>query len=295
MKMTLDCIPCFVRQAADAVKMSVSSNEERNQLMRNVLQWIGDVDLEQSPPAISQIIHRRVRELLPMADPYRAAKDSHNALAAALIPAIRRRIGDSFDPLTMAVRYAITGNIIDLGAKNNVGYGDIYAELQSAPIQPIFGDMTSFKKAISEAQTILYLADNAGEIFFDRLLIERFTGAKVILAVRGAPVINDATYADAQIAGLADIADIIDNGSDAPGTILSDCSAEFCRCFDEADMIIAKGQGNFESLSDESRDIFFLFRTKCLVISRHSGFSVGTYVAANRFGCRAISTERGVQ
>lgn len=295
MKSSIDCIPCFMRQAADAVRMSTSSDEERKRLMRAVLEWMGDIDLDSSPPAAAQMIHRRLRSFLPVMDPYRLAKDEQNDLAARLAPAIRRRIKESFDPLTMAVRYAITGNIIDLGAKNNVGFGEIYEELQSAPIQPIFGDMAAFKKAVAEAKSILYLADNAGEIFFDRLLIEQLTSARVTLAVRGMPVINDATRADAFATGLDEIAEIIDNGSDAPGTILSDCNDEFRKRFDEADMIIAKGQGNFEGLSDESRDIYFLFRTKCPVISRHSGFSVGTYVAANRFGPRDIYTKRGVQ
>lgn len=263
--------------------------------MRTILEWMGDMDLDASPPAAVQMIHRRLRGLLPTNDPYRAAKARQNDLAARLIPSIRRRISESFDPLTMAVRYAITGNIIDLGAKNNLGWGDIYAELQSAPIQPIFGNMEAFGQATAKARTILYLADNAGEIFFDRLLIELLTNARVTLAVRGMPVINDATREDAFATGLDEIAEIIDNGSDAPGTILSDCNAEFRKHFDEADLIIAKGQGNFESLSDESRDIFFLFRTKCPVISRHSGFSVGTYVATNRSGCRDSSTEGGVQ
>ncbi len=270
------------------------SEGERARLVRRILQWIAKVDLDQSPPAISQIINRQVRGLLVMADPYRAAKDSHNALAEALIPSIRRRIAASFDPLTMAVRYAITGNIIDLGAKNGIGYGEIYEELQSAPLQPLFGDMEAFKKACGQAQTILYLTDNAGEIFFDRLLIEKLPGAKITLAVRGAPIINDATRTDALAANLEDLVEIIDNGSDAPRTILNDCSAEFRRHFDEADMVIAKGQGNFESLSDEPRNIFFLFRTKCPVISLHSGFSVGSYVATNRPHHRDIFAERGI-
>jgi damage-control phosphatase, subfamily I len=295
MKTSLECIPCFVRQAVDAVKMSVSSDDERQRLMRNVLQWLRELDMHQSPPAISQIINRRVREILATDDPYRAAKDSHNALAAALIPAIRRRIRESFDPLTMALRYAITGNIIDLGAKNGVGCGDIYAELQSAHMQPLWGDMVAFDKAAASAQTILYLADNAGEIFFDRLLIEQLQGSKVTLAVRGAPVINDATRADALEAGLEGLVNIIDNGSDAPGTLLGDCSAEFRRRFDEADMIIAKGQGNFESLSGEPRNIFFLFRVKCPVVSLHSGFPAGTYVATDRFGQRNTSDRKGIQ
>lgn len=281
MNMCLDCIPCFVRQAADAVRMSVSSEEEQSRLMHSVLAWLGGMDLNQTPPAASQMIHRRLRALLPEGDPYRAAKDRHNSLAASLMPSIRRRIAASFDPLAMAVRYAITGNIIDLGAKNSVGIGEIYAELQSAPMQPVFGDLEDLKKASLKARNILYLADNAGEIFFDRLLIEQLAGARVTLAVRGKPVINDATRFDAHAAGLEDIAEIIDNGSDAPGTILDDCSEDFRRRFDEAELIIAKGQGNYESLSSATRDIFFLFRTKCPVISRHSGFSVGTFVASN--------------
>ena len=290
MKMSLDCIPCFVRQAADAVRMSALSDEERKNLMHHVLRWLGDVDFNQTPPAAAQIIHRRLRELLPIDDPYRESKDRQNEMASRLIDTVRKNILSSSDPIIMAVRYAITGNIIDLGAKNNIGYGEIYEELQKASIQPIFGNFDTFRKAILKAKTILYLADNAGEIYFDRLLIEQFTNARVTLAVRGAPVINDATLLDAQAADIAQIADVIDNGSDAPGTILEDCNAEFRRLFDEVDMVIAKGQGNFESLSDEPREIFFLFRTKCPVISLHSGFCVGTYVATNHFAATHSSS-----
>jgi len=282
MNMCLDCIPCFVRQAVDAVRLSGAPEEEQNRLMQRILQWLADIDLRLPPPAASQRIHRRLRALLPTDDPYFASKKHHNDLAARLVPSIRRRIAASHDPLAMAVRYAITGNIIDLGAKNNVGFGEIYSELQSAPMQPVFGDLNVFKEKLLRAQTILYLADNAGEIFFDRLLIEQLVHAKVTLAVRGAPVLNDATRSDARQARIDEIAQIIDNGSDAPGTLLDDCTEDFRRRFDEADLIIAKGQGNYESLSEAHREVFFLFRTKCPVISRHSGFSMGTYVAANR-------------
>lgn len=282
MKSSIDCIPCFVRQAADAVSFAAPKDEDRKRLMRIVLEWASHIDFDLSPPAAVQMIHRQLRALTPAEDPYRAAKDRQNDLAARLMPSVRKRILASFDPLDMAVRYAITGNILDLGAKNNLGMGDIYAEFQSASIQPVFGDMAALKKAVSCAKNILYLADNAGEIFFDRLLIEQLGGKSVTLAVRGAPVINDATREDALAAGLDEIVKIIDNGSDAPGTILSDCGDEFRRCFDEADLIIAKGQGNFESLSDEPRDIFYLFRVKCPIISRHAGFPVGSYVAASR-------------
>ena len=280
MNPSLDCIPCYVRQAAQAVELAVTDDRRRKLLMRSVLQWLPELDFDAPPPVTAQMIHRRLRDILPGGDPYREAKDRQNSLAQRLMPAIRRRISESSDPLMMAMRYAITGNIIDLGAKNNLGFGDVYAELQSAPLQPVFGDPEAFKEAVQKARNILYLADNAGEIFFDRLLIERLGASKITLAVRGRPVINDATLPDALAAGLDELAVIVDNGSDAPGTILADCSAEFRGFFDRADMIIAKGQGNYESLTGVNRPIFFLFRTKCGVISRHSGYPVGTYVAA---------------
>jgi len=138
MKMSLDCIPCFVRQATDAVKMSALSGEDRKNLMHNVLQWLADLDLNQTPPAASQMIHRRLRELLSTDDPYRSAKHRQNEMAAALIPAIRKYIELSSDPFVMAVRYAITGNIIDLGAKNRIGCGEIYEELQNASMQALY-------------------------------------------------------------------------------------------------------------------------------------------------------------
>jgi len=117
MKMSMDCIPCFVRQAADTVKMSDLSDEEQKRLMQNVLQWISELDFNETPPAVSQSIHRRLRFILPTDDPYRTAKDLHNKMAAGLIPSIRQHINSSPDPLMMAVRYAISGNIIDLGSK----------------------------------------------------------------------------------------------------------------------------------------------------------------------------------
>jgi hypothetical protein len=292
MKMSLDCIPCFVRQATDAVKMSDLSDEEQKRLMQNVLQWIGEFDFNETPPAFSQSINRRLRSVLPTDDPYRTTKDMHNKMASSLIPSIRQHLKSSPDPLMMAVRYAISGNIIDLGSKSNISHEEIYAALQNTPLQPIYGDINAFKKAVQKAKNILYLADNAGEIFFDRLLIEQLSGKKITVAVRGAPIINDATIADARAAKIDDIAEIIDNGSDAPGTILDDCSSEFRRIFNEADVVIAKGQGNFESLSDEPREIFFLFKTKCPVISRHSGFCMGTYVLAHRFHGQYIPEAR---
>jgi len=164
---------------------------------------------------------------------------------------------------------------------------DVRRSISEALGAPPFPAQNEFRQAVAGARSILYLADNAGEIVFDRLLIEQLSPARVTLAVRRRPVINDATMADARSAGLHEIVEIVANGSDAPGTILEDCSQKFVRRFGAADLILAKGQGNFETLSDDPRNIFFLFKAKCLVIAAHAGQPVGSYVLARSPSNRA--------
>jgi len=137
------------------------------------------------------------------------------------------------------------------------------------------GAVHRLKVAVERAKEILYLGDNTGEIVLDRLLIEQMPREKLTYVVRGHPILNDALMEDAQIAGLTDLVEVIDNGSDAPGTILETCSEAFRGRFEQADLVIAKGQGNFESLGDTRRAVFFLLRPKCAVLARHLGCDLG--------------------
>ncbi|MBI9083539.1 MAG: DUF89 family protein [Desulfobacterales bacterium] len=280
MKTTLDCIPCFVRQALEAARMVSDDPTVHERIVREVLHWSSGMDLNQSPPVLAQRIHRRLREITGSTDPYLEAKARLNRMAMDLLPDLKAEIKSAPDPLAMAVRLAIAGNVIDLGAHGSVTEADVRRAVQQALEEPFSGNWDEFSQAVAQARSILYLADNAGEIVFDRLLIEQFSPERVTLAVRGAPVINDATLADARVAGLHEVVDIIDNGSDAPGTILEDCSPEFRLRFAAADMIIAKGQGNFETLSHVPGNIFFLFKAKCSVIANHVGLPLGTHVLA---------------
>jgi damage-control phosphatase, subfamily I len=284
MKTCIDCLPCFLRQALDAARMVSPEPVIHERIIREVVRWIGEMDLHESPPVTAQRIHRRLREITGVEDPYRAAKDHFNRMALSLLPELRIQIKAAPDPLNMAVRLAIAGNVIDMGAHSQVTEADVRESCSHALQEPFTGDMSAFRQSAAEARSILYLADNAGEIVFDRLLIEQLMPAPVTLAVRGAPVINDATLTDARAAGLHDIVEVIDNGSDAPGTILEDCSRDFNRRFIESDMIIAKGQGNFESLSEEKRSVYFLFKAKCPVIAADVGLPIGSHVLA-RTGC----------
>jgi uncharacterized protein with ATP-grasp and redox domains len=192
---------------------------------------------------------------------------------------LRESVRTSEDPLEAAIRLAIAGNIIDLGVKTLIKESDIEQIINNSLTTDFDSQqIQEFKNAISRAEKILYLADNAGEIVFDRLLIEQLPIEKITVVVKGSPVINDATMKDAVIAGLPRIVDVIDNGSDAPGTILESCSKSFRDRFDKADLVIAKGQGNYETLSDVDKNIFFVLKTKCPVIARDLGCEVGEMI-----------------
>ncbi len=278
MRTYAECIPCFLRQALEAARLATDDEAVHVDLLRRVLRLAADLDLTAPPPVMSLGIHRLVRETVGDGDPYRGAKRRFNALAAELLPDMEARVAAAADPFGAAVRAAIAGNVIDLGAKSGLTEDDIRAALGRCLEAPVVGTPAALRDAARAAGRILYLTDNAGEIVFDRLLIERLPTERVTVAVRGRPILNDATRADAEAAGLADLVEVIDNGSDAPGTVLAECSETFRARFDAADLVIAKGQGNFETLSDAPRPCAFILMAKCPVIARHLGCACGDLV-----------------
>ena len=279
MKTYFDCMPCFIRQALDAAKLATDDEQIHEQVVREVLRLASDLDMSQSPPAIGQQIHRLIRELVGEDDPYHRIKKRFNNLALKLYPELRKQIVGSQDRLETAIRLAIAGNIIDFGVNSSVDESDLHKAISESLVADFDNlHLESFRDAVGQAEDIFYLADNAGEIVFDRLLIEQLPYEKVTVVVKGKPVINDATMEDAGAAGLTRIVEVIDNGSDAPGTILESCSEEFRRRFADADLIIAKGQGNYETLSDVEKGMFFILKVKCPVIARHLGCEVGQMI-----------------
>ncbi len=276
MKTCLDCLPCIFRQTLDAARRVSGDPAFHEQVARQVATWIHDADLRESPPVMARRLHRYLRGLTGIADPYAEAKAKDNALALALLPELRERLAASGEPFALAVRLAIAGNLIDLGPKSDLTAEEVVSAVRHAEKEPFSGDIEALRLRAAEARTILYLADNAGEIVLDRLLIEALGPERVTVAVRGAPVINDATITDAQTAGLQDLVTVIANGSDVPGTVLAECSEAFREHFSRADLVISKGQGNFETLSEASRDICFLFKVKCPVIAMRVGLPLGT-------------------
>jgi hypothetical protein len=275
-------MPCFLRQALEAARFVSSDPAFHEEIVRSILQDAATLDLAKSPPAVAQQLHRRIRKTSGHTDPYRELKHSFNELALTLLPEIEKQIQNAADPFTTAVRYAIAGNVIDLGAKGSLSQDEVFQSIDRALSDPFVGNVEALHQAVNEAKQILYLTDNAGEIAFDRLLIDQLPIERVTVAVKGHPVLNDAVIEDAIQVGLTERVTVIDNGSDAPGTMLDDCSETFRDLFKAADVIISKGQGNFETLSDADQNIFFLFKVKCPVIANNCGYAVGTQVLLHK-------------
>ena len=286
MRTQLDCLPCFLRQTLEAARMVSPDPGVHRTLLRRVLGWTARMDLAAPPPAMGQRIHRHLRQLSGNSDPYRLAKRRQNRLALEMLPALREKVRRSADPLDLALRLAVAGNVIDLGVGAELDLEEVGKAIRRSLDRPLDYDRRRLEAMIHKAQSILYLADNAGEIVLDRLLLEQLPRGRVTLAVRGGPVINDATMVDARQAGITDICPVIDNGSDAPGTILKDCSPAFRREFRRAGLVIAKGQGNYETLNQSGKDIIFLFQAKCPVVAAKSGHPVGTRLCLIRQGRR---------
>jgi uncharacterized protein with ATP-grasp and redox domains len=280
LKTYLDCIPCFFRQALAAVRMSTDNEIIHRRVLNSVSMMIPDLALNATPPEIAQQVYRIVAEITGNNDPYLEVKKIANQSAMSLYARMKDLVDDSNDSLETACRLAIAGNAIDLGAQAEFGSIDSIIE-DSVGYQLDQEHYRKFKESVGQSFLILYLADNAGEIVFDRILIEQLLQikkSKIVFVVREKPIINDATLDDALQVGLNKVATIISNGSDAPATILSQCSPEMLNYYQAADLIVSKGQGNYESLSNRTENIFFLFKVKCPVIARDSGYEIDSPV-----------------
>lgn len=294
MKLAPDCIPCCLRHTLEVARIATDDEAIHKQMLDEALREVTAWDWNRPAPLFSQFVQRRLTALTGVRDPYLSAKRRFNEMAVELLPSLRDSVEGSTDPLEAAARVAIAGNVIDMGVYGSLRVDDVKGSLARSYEEPVLGDMAAFREAASSARTILYLADNCGEIVFDRLLIEQLGPARVTLAVRGAPVLNDATLADARQTGLDRVVEVIENGSDAPGTVLRECSAEFRSRFGTADLIIAKGQGNFETLSDAPGNVHFLLKVKCPVVAAHAGLALGTHAVLSARAWRARKNGHGV-
>ena len=285
MKTCLDCIPCFFKQALDSSRIAGADVQLQRSVLNEVARVIPDFRLDASPPEMARTIYQIVNRMTAVDDPYAQIKEESNRFALNIYDRLVQKVEDSSDPLFTAVELAIAGNIIDYGAKNRLNVDEELDKILAKEERHIqregarFFQDGAFITALKKSKSLLYLADNAGEIVFDRVLLrvirKQFPKMDIRFAVKEKPAINDALMQDAEMCGIPEVAEVISSGSDAPGTLLAYCSASFLDLFHKSDMVISKGQGNYETLSGVNRSIFFLLLAKCPVIADHIGCEVG--------------------
>lgn len=268
MRTYLECYPCVLRQGIEAARMSGATQAQEKSIVMEILKMLQDIEEGATPPVIGAKAHRLIREITGNQDPYKQVKVAATEKALGMLTELRSIINGSEDRLETALRLSIAGNIIDFGPNPNYDLWEIIDQVLTQDLA--IDDTEILYQRLRKADKVLYLADNAGETVFDRLLIEELP-KPVIYAVRGGAVLNDATMEDAVAAGIDQVAEVIDNGARVPGTILSQCSAAFQGIFNQAELIISKGMGNYETLSEINAPIFFLMRVKCPVIGTDVG------------------------
>ena len=286
MKLEPECIGCLFDQMLRAFKL-LDPDMSREKIMdaqMKLMEYLKTVDINKNAsPIIGKMAYGLVSETLGIDDPYKELKKKQNSLALELYPNVKKIVLKSKDPLFEAIIVSALGNTIDLAAQHKI---DIIKDIKTFSYSDlVINDYSEFKASLEQKNTILILGDNAGEIVFDKLLMEvlhdRYPKLQIIFSVRSSPVINDVTYEDAEFVGLTQKVKIIE-ASPTPGIELTTASAEFKKYFFDPDIIIlSKGQGNFESLYGldiPSKDVYYLMKAKCNLMERIFKVSIGKLI-----------------
>ena len=268
MKINEKCLPCLINQVIKVANITNCSN--RDDLYHQVFEQLSKIDFNKSNLEIIGMIFELVKKHLNNEDPYQEIRQYYNNLFLQSYDDFDKKI-NSFKT---AIKYAIIGNIIDFSPINNqeiTKIDDWFDNIDNLSLT--IDHVDKLINDIKKAKTILYLGDNCGEICLDKLLLKRIKqlnpSLKIYFGVRGKPVVNDSIESDAYEVGIDEYASIISNGDNSLGTILSRTSAQFNQIYQNCDFVIAKGQANFESLSEENKKIYFLLMVKCGVIAKY--------------------------
>ena len=292
MKIKPECAICIIRQVVDAVNEITKDEKEQFRLIKNTMNVIKDVYGEDAVPAwMGTVVHRYLKRISGNNDPYKKLKDKANKIALQYLDRVREmcNVDDELERLKMKVLATIAGNVIDYGAYSTgidvekLIKDTLNGELKIDNSKELLNDLKN-----KDIKKILYICDNAGEIIFDRILMEEIKkyDKEVVAVVKGKPILNDATLEDAKIAKIDEVAKVITTGSDIIGIILEECSEEFLKEFESADLIIAKGMGNYESLTEYDdridKPVYYILKAKCKPVAENIGVEVGDNVLLRR-------------
>ncbi len=271
-----ECIPCLLNQVLRAFRLLKPdiSREIIIDTQKKLMEYLISFDLEKRvSPIIGKVAYNLVAEALGVNDPYASIKKQHNQLALQFYDEAKKIVKSAEDPLFEAIVVAALGNTIDLGTNHKIDF--IHDIKNFTPDKLAINDYETFKQSLLDTGHLLILLDNAGEIVFDKLLVETmlktFPDLEITCSVRSAPIINDATLEDAKFVGLTDIVQVIE-ASSTPGIDLPTTTDEFKKHFFLKDgVILSKGQGNFESLYGmeiPDKEVYYLLKAKCSLMER---------------------------
>jgi uncharacterized protein with ATP-grasp and redox domains len=281
MKAKPECIACVFRQALNTARVATRDLHVQHQILTAIAANPCCLNLDQQPTRLCQPVYSTVAKLAGVPDPYFNQKEETNKAALELLPELRRRLTQSTNPLDVALHAAVAGNIIDLGIGHAFDlHKDVLALLQ---VPFAVNHTTRFQEELQPGRRLLYLGDNAGEIVFDTLLVEHLLahGLHITYTVKSGPIINDAMMKDAHDAGMTRLVPVIETGSDDIGVNWDRVSPEFRHAYDSADVVLAKGHGNFETCDDYPGNFYFLLKAKCPVVADTLGVHTGDIVFAS--------------
>lgn len=275
------CYPCLVRQALDMLsELDKVDNTTKRDLIRATLKFIYELPHEIPPVEAGKRLSMEVARLTGVKDPFETRKRLFNLKALEITPKIKELLQGSINPLEAAIRISVIANLIDFGALSPK-MEDLKGLLNFRNYQFEIDDSQKLLEYIDKARSIVILGDNAGEIVFDMLMIEELVNKKkaVTYIVRGGPILNDATIEDALYVGIDKICNVESTGDNLPGIFFDNLPAKVKSIISNCDLVISKGQGNFESFKPNCKVVtFYLLVAKCKLISTVLGVSQGSMV-----------------
>ena len=265
-----DCLVCLYNQALKTTKLLELDDEKSAEILFEVAKILPNYSLNFTPPQIAKDTYALIEKLTNNPDPLKVSKENSIKQAKAFKPFLYKKLEQSKDKLLTALKIAVAGNVIDFGAQKQINLEKLLNEIFDTDFKIDF--YKALKTKLNSAKKVVVLGDNCGENIFDVILVDtlkQLYDIEVFYFVRGKPIINDVTIKEANESDMKKFATIIDSGVPTPGYDLNYASEYSKTIFEEADVVISKGMGNFESLYKvTNKEVFYLFIVKCNVIAQ---------------------------
>ncbi len=291
MTSSIDCIPCVFSIILKVLKATDLDDQAKNQIMRDSFEAGKELLETGNAPLMLGKVLEKVRERTGQEDPFYDFKRRSTSIALTLLPKFREQVKQAENPLLLALKISVAANGLDLVAIEESQLDQIAEELAVCDEIELQGEADQLSAELDDAREIFIIGDNAGEVVFDLLILEQLEAENIYYGVRGYPVLNDATEVEALEAGVYRWAEIISNDSYVPGTVLTDVSEQFLERFNSADLVLAKGQGNYESLRNSPRELYNLFKIKCQPVADELGYKLNDYLLMKQLPNKNTVTE----